>query len=82
MLRDVFYFGNKPNTHPREKFAKNLEDARNQCTTDHFWVINEHCDYSGFDGTLILISYPTKKYGPRIISMSGLALIKKIAAHG
>ena len=49
MLRDVFYFGNKPNTHPREKFAKNLEDARNQCTTDHFWVINEHCDYSGFE---------------------------------
>ena len=49
MLRDVFYFGNKPNAHPREKFAKNLEDARNQCTTDHFWVINEHCDYSGFE---------------------------------
>jgi hypothetical protein len=49
MLRDVFYFGNKPNAHPREKFAKNLEDARNQCTTDHFWIINEHCDYSGFE---------------------------------
>ena len=49
MLRDVFYYGEKPNVHPREKFAKDLVDARNQCTTEHFWIINEHCDYRGFD---------------------------------
>jgi len=49
MLRDVFYFNQKPNTHPREKFAESLEDARQQCTTDSFWIINEFCDYRGFD---------------------------------
>ena len=49
MLRDVFYYGNKPNVHPREKFATSLEDARSQCTTEHFWIINEYCDYRGFD---------------------------------
>lgn len=49
MLRDVFYFNQKPNAHPREKFAESLEDARQQCTTDSFWIINEFCDYRGFD---------------------------------
>ena len=49
MLRDVFYFNQKPNVHPREKPAKNLADARAQATTEHFWIINEHCDYRGFD---------------------------------
>jgi hypothetical protein len=49
MLRDVFYYGSKPNVHPREKFAASLEDARSQCTTEHFWIINEYCDYRGFD---------------------------------
>ena len=49
MLRDVFYYGIKPNTHPREKFATDLADARNQCTTEHFWIINELCDYTNFD---------------------------------
>ena len=49
MLRDVFYFGEKPNVHPREKSAKDLVDARNQCTTEHFWIINEFCDYRGFE---------------------------------
>ena len=49
MLTDVFYFGDKPNAHPREKFAKNYDDARQQSTTSHFWIINEYCDYSGFD---------------------------------
>jgi hypothetical protein len=49
MLRDVFYYGNKPNVHPREKFAKDLNDARRQSTTDHFWIINEFCDYKNFD---------------------------------
>ena len=49
MLRDVFYYGSKPNAHPREKHAIDLADARQQCTTDHFWVINEYCDYTNFD---------------------------------
>ena len=49
MLRDVFYYGNKPNVHPREKPAKDLNDARQQATTEHFWIINEFCDYTNFD---------------------------------
>ena len=49
MLRDVFYYGNKPNVHPREKFATSIEDARSQSTTEHFWIINEYCDYQNFD---------------------------------
>ena len=49
MLRDVFYFGEKPNVHPRERFAQNIDDARSQCRTSHFWIINEYCDYSVFD---------------------------------
>ncbi len=49
MLRDVFYYGKKPNVHPREKFAKDLSDARSQCTTEHFWIINEYCNYRNFD---------------------------------
>jgi hypothetical protein len=49
MLRDVFYYGKKPNVHPREKFASSLDDARRQSTTEHFWIINEYCDYRGFD---------------------------------
>jgi hypothetical protein len=49
MLRDVFYYGKKPNVHPREKFASSLEDARQQSSTEYFWVINEFCDYRGFD---------------------------------
>ena len=49
MLRDVFYYGKKPNVHPREKFATSLTDARQQSATEHFWVINEYCDYKDFD---------------------------------
>lgn len=49
MIRDVFYFGNKPNSHPKEKFAESLEDAIRQATTDYFWIINEYCDYRNFD---------------------------------
>ena len=49
MLRDVFYYGSKPNAHPREKRAIDLVDARQQCTTEHFWIINEYCDYTNFD---------------------------------
>ena len=49
MLRDVFYFGEKPNVHPRERYATDLSDAKRQSTTEHFWVINEHCNYKDFD---------------------------------
>lgn len=49
MLRDVFYYGKKPNAHPREKFASSFEDAVRQNTTEHFWIINEFCDYTTFD---------------------------------
>lgn len=49
MQRDVFYFGKKPNAHPKEKFAKSLDDARLQSNSEHFWVIDEYCDYSDFD---------------------------------
>jgi hypothetical protein len=49
MLRDVFYYGKKPNAHPRERPAKDLEDARRQATTEHFWIINEFCNYFPFD---------------------------------
>jgi hypothetical protein len=49
MIRDVFYFGKKPNVHPLERYAKNLEEARALATTEHFWIVNEFCDYAGFD---------------------------------
>jgi hypothetical protein len=49
MLKDVFYLGSKPNAHPRERPANSVHDARQQCTTEHFWIINEYCDYRGFD---------------------------------
>jgi len=49
MLRDVFYYGKKPNVHPRERHAIDLTDARSQSTTEHFWIINELCDYRNFD---------------------------------
>lgn len=49
MLKDVFYFGNKPNAHPRERHANSLAHARSMSTTDHFWIINEFCDYRNFE---------------------------------
>jgi hypothetical protein len=49
MLRDVFYYGSKPNAHPREKYAQGLDHARAMATTEHFWIINEHCDYRTHD---------------------------------
>ena len=49
MIRDVFYYGQKPNVHPREQYAKSLSHARQLATTEHFWIINEYCDYSKFD---------------------------------
>jgi hypothetical protein len=49
MLRDVFYYGDKPNVHPREQLAENLADARLKAITRDFWIINEFCDYRNFD---------------------------------
>ena len=49
MLRDVFYFNKKPNAHPRERHANNIAHARQLATTEHFWIINEFCDYRTFD---------------------------------
>ena len=49
MLRDVFYYGNKPNVHPLERHAKDLAEARALATTEHFWIVNEFCDYTDFD---------------------------------
>jgi hypothetical protein len=48
-IRDVFYYGKKPNAHPREQHAVDLTDARSQSITEHFWIINELCDYRNFD---------------------------------
>jgi hypothetical protein len=49
MIRDVFYFGKKPNVHPRERYATSLEHARQLSTTEHFWIVNEYCIYKDFD---------------------------------
>lgn len=49
MIRDVFYYGNPPNVHPREKRVSSFEEAKALATTEHFWIINEFCDYRGFD---------------------------------
>lgn len=48
-MRDVFYYGKKPNVHPKEKLANSLEHARELATTEHFWIVNEYNDYNGFD---------------------------------
>ena len=48
-MRDVFYLSTKPNVHPRERFAESLAHARELCRTDHFWIVNEFCDYTNFD---------------------------------
>ena len=47
--RDIFYFGRKPNAHPNERFAESLDEAKRMSTTEHFWIINEFCDYRNFD---------------------------------
>lgn len=49
MIRDVFYYGNPPNAHPKERKVSSFDEARKLATTDHFWIINEFCDYSDFD---------------------------------
>jgi len=49
MIRDVFYYGTKPNVHPREQYAESINDARAKATTEHFWIVNEFCDYKNFD---------------------------------
>lgn len=49
MTSDVFYYGDKPNVHPKEQKANNLEHAKSLATTEHFWIINEFCDYTNFN---------------------------------
>jgi len=49
MIRDVFYLNNKPNVHPRETKVNSVDHARQLATTEHFWIINEHCNYKNFD---------------------------------
>jgi hypothetical protein len=49
MLRDVFYYGDKPNVHPRERYAKDFDTAKQLATTEHFWIVNEFCDYKNID---------------------------------
>ena len=49
MQRDVFYYGIKPNAHPKEQHAQSLSHARELATSEHFWIINEFCDYTNFD---------------------------------
>jgi hypothetical protein len=49
MLRDVFYYGDKPNVHPRERYAKDFATAKQLATTEHFWIVNEFCDYRNLD---------------------------------
>ena len=49
MLRDVFYYGDKPNVHPRERYAKDFETAKQLSTTEHFWIVNEFCDYRNLE---------------------------------
>lgn len=46
---DVFYYGKKPNAHPREQWVSSLSEARIKSTTSWFWIINEYCDYRNFD---------------------------------
>ena len=48
-MRDVFYYGAKPNVHPKEQYAENLIDARRKAVTREFWIVNEYCDYRNFD---------------------------------
>lgn len=45
----MFYFGKKPNVHPKERYAKNLGEAKLLSRTNHFWIINEFCNYENFD---------------------------------
>ena len=49
MKLDVFYYGAKPNVYPTERKASDFEHAKSLATTEHFWIINEFCDYSNFD---------------------------------
>jgi hypothetical protein len=48
-MRDVFYYGKKPNVHPKEQVATSLEDAKLKSKSEHFWIVNEFCDYTNFD---------------------------------
>lgn len=46
---DVFYTNQKPNLFPFEKPAKDLANAKAQCRTGSFWLLDGCCDYTDFD---------------------------------
>jgi hypothetical protein len=46
---DVFYTNQKPYLFPFEKPAKDLADAKAQCRTGSFWLLDGCCDYTDFD---------------------------------
>ena len=48
-MNDVFYSGIKPNLFPHEREAKDIEHAKELCSTTHFWWVNHLSDYSNFD---------------------------------
>lgn len=48
-MLDIFYYKQKPNIYPHEKFARTIDDARKQCRTSHFWYIDGKADVSNFD---------------------------------
>ena len=67
MLRDVFYYGNKPNVHPREQFAESLEDARQKATTRDFWIINEL-----YTNKMVGVASGRAEFGPRALGNRSL----------
>lgn len=48
-MYDIFYFNQKPNIVPYEKYARNLERAAAQSRTEYFWYVNGNYDFSKFD---------------------------------
>ena len=62
MQRDVFYYGAKPNVHPKEQKAIDFEHAKTLATTEQFWIINEFCDYSNFDFDFDILNLPEEEH--------------------
>lgn len=46
---DVFYLDRPTGLFAHERWAKDIEHARSQCTTRYFWIANYLCDYTHFD---------------------------------
>jgi hypothetical protein len=46
---DIFYIGKAPGLFTHEKSARDIEHAREQCTTRYFWIVNYLSDYSEVD---------------------------------